>query len=533
MIYGSVCSGIEAATAAWHPLGWKPAWFSEVDPFCSALLRHHYPGVENHGDFTQIGADKGGAIDLLVGGTPCQDFSVAGLRAGLDGARGNLTLEFVRLADRLRPRWLVWENVPGVLSIDDGRAFGAFIGGLGKLGYGFAYRVLDAQYSGVPQRRRRVFVVGHLGDWRIAGAVLFEPSCLSGDSPPSRTAGKGVTGGIAVGPGGGEFTDLSYTLDARCKDGAIRNQLGMLAFSPEVAYGLNGKGGVGRLDAQANETFIAIQEDNQNGVLISNTTGSLRSNAPGSQPCGTLIAGPLCANGKAAGSATQQDAETGMLIVGTLPSGGTPKGHGTSGVNDQAVIAGHVIPHVIKESAIGRKPENGPQRGEVLSDGTCYTLNCTEEHAVVFDNRQGQTADVTPTVRSGCHGALPMVAQPAVAVAIRGRDGGSTAEVGGDVANALRVGSGGGGKAYAMTRMAIRRLTPRECERLQGFPDDYTLIPYPTHGKSGKPLKRKRTAKDGPRYKAIGNSMAVPVMRWIGERIQAVDELLKEINEKR
>ena len=126
-----------------------------------------------------------------------------------------------------------------------------------------------------------------------------------------------------------------------------------------------------------------------------------------------------------------------------------------------------------------------------------------------------------------------MVAQPAVAIAIRGRDGGSTAEVGGDVANALRVGSGGGGKAYAMTRMAVRRLTPRECERLQGFPDDYTLIPYPTHGKSGKPLKRKRTAKDGPRYKAIGNSMAVPVMRWIGERIQAVDELLKEIDEKR
>ena len=116
MRYGSVCSGIEAATAAWHPLGWTPAFFSEIEPFPRAVLAHHYPKVPLHGDFTTIGADEYGAIDLLVGGTPCQSFSIAGLRGGLDDDRGNLALEFLRLADRKHPRWLVWENVPGVLS---------------------------------------------------------------------------------------------------------------------------------------------------------------------------------------------------------------------------------------------------------------------------------------------------------------------------------------------------------------------------------------------------------------------------------
>ena len=206
MIYGSVCSGIEAATCAWHPLGWKPAWFAEIDPFCSALLRHHYPDVRNYGDFTTIRRKwldriESTPIDLLVGGTPCQDFSVAGLRAGLDGARGDLTLEYLKLARRLRPRWLVWENVPGVLSIDGGRAFGTFLGGLAELGYGFAYRVLDAQYFGVPQRRRRVFVVGYLGDWRYPAAVLFERESMSRFAPPSLQAGQETAGTLGGGSG--------------------------------------------------------------------------------------------------------------------------------------------------------------------------------------------------------------------------------------------------------------------------------------------------------------------------------------------
>ena len=180
--YGSVCSGIEAATAAWHPLGWEPVFFSEIEPFPRAVLAHHYPDIPLHGDFTTIQGDEYGSIDLLVGGTPCQSFSIAGLRGGLDDDRGNLALEFLRLAQRTRPKWLVWENVPGVLSSNGGRDFGSILGGLVECGYGFSYRVLDAQYFGVAQRRRRVFVIGCLGDATSATAVLFERKGFSGNN---------------------------------------------------------------------------------------------------------------------------------------------------------------------------------------------------------------------------------------------------------------------------------------------------------------------------------------------------------------
>src|SRR5690242_13415373 len=192
MRYLSVCSGIEAATVAWHPLGWEAAAYSEIEAFPRAVLKHHYPDVPCHGDFTTIGADEYGPVDLLVGGTPCQSFSVAGLRGGMDDERGQLALQFLKLLDRTRARWVVWENVPGVLSSNGGRDFGSFLGGLVELGYGFAYRVLDAQFFGVPQRRRRVFVVGYLGDWRRAAAVLFERHSLSGHPAPRREKGPSV-----------------------------------------------------------------------------------------------------------------------------------------------------------------------------------------------------------------------------------------------------------------------------------------------------------------------------------------------------
>ncbi|NLH98358.1 MAG: DNA cytosine methyltransferase, partial [Chthonomonadales bacterium] len=198
MNYLSVCSGIEAATVAWHPLGWHPVAFSEIEPFPCAVLKHHYPDVPNLGDMTKYKEwNVEQPVDLVVGGTPCQSFSVAGLRKGLDDPRGNLALVFLGLVDHLRPRWVVWENVPGVLSSSGGRDFGSFLGALEELGYGFAYRVLDAQYFGVAQRRRRVFVVGHLGDWRPAAAVLFESHSLSGHPAPRREKGKGTTHDVA------------------------------------------------------------------------------------------------------------------------------------------------------------------------------------------------------------------------------------------------------------------------------------------------------------------------------------------------
>ncbi len=242
MIYGSVCSGIEAVTVAWESLGFQPAWFAEIDPFCSALLAHRYPDVENLGDFTAI-QDIRSPIDILAGGTPCQSFSIAGRRGGLEDARGNLAIEFCRLAGRLRPRWIVWENVPGVLSSNGGRDFGSIIGALAELGYGCAWRVLDAQFLGVPQRRRRVFVVGHLGDWRRAAAVLLEREGLCRDTPARRKAREEIAGdpvgGAEVGPSGGRFTDLAPTSDARCKDSAIRNRSGCSCSAGTTLQGLS------------------------------------------------------------------------------------------------------------------------------------------------------------------------------------------------------------------------------------------------------------------------------------------------------
>ena len=205
MKYGSVCSGVEAATVAWDGLGWKPQWFSEIEQFPSAVLDHHYPGVPNMGDMTKHKEWNNGAIDLLVGGTPCQSFSVAGLRKGLDDPRGNLMLTYLAIAEQYRAKWLVWENVPGVLSSNGGKDFGAFLGALGQLGYGFAYRVLDAQYFGVPQRRKRVFVVGCLRGWRSAAAVLFESHSLQGHSAPSREKGAEVSKTVVARVGGGGF----------------------------------------------------------------------------------------------------------------------------------------------------------------------------------------------------------------------------------------------------------------------------------------------------------------------------------------
>jgi DNA (cytosine-5)-methyltransferase 1 len=237
--YGSVCSGIEAASVAWHPLGWRASFLSEIEAFPSAVLAHHYPKVPNYGDMTAFKDWPDHAIDLLVGGTPCQSFSVAGLRAGLADPRGSLMLTYLAIAARYRPRWVVWENVPGVLSSNGGRDFGTFLGGLGELGYGFAYRVLDAQFcraSGfaraVPQRRRRVFVVGYLGDWRRAAAVLFDAASLRGDPPPSRAAGQGLASDVvssltASGRG------VERTGETRGQDPVVAVASGSLARSAE------------------------------------------------------------------------------------------------------------------------------------------------------------------------------------------------------------------------------------------------------------------------------------------------------------
>ena len=303
MNYLSVCSGIEAATVAWHDMEWNPVGFSEIEKFPSQLLAHHYPNVTNYGDMTKFKEwNINEPVNLLVGGTPCQSFSVAGLRKGLDDPRGNLMLTYLAMADHFKPKWLLWENVPGVLSSNRGIDFAALLQGLAQLGYGFAYRVLDAQHFGVPQRRRRVFVVGCLGDWRSAAKVLFESESLCRDITPSREKGQEVANCLTKSPS-------SYS-----------------SFNPARSEG-------------------------------------------------------------------------------------------------NAVICADVAPTMTS---------NGPPYSRT---GNSYV----ESEALVTNNN-----------------------------------------------------------------MRVRRITPMECERLQGFPDNYTNTP---------------TSSDATRYKALGNSMAVPVMKWIGQRI--------------
>jgi DNA (cytosine-5)-methyltransferase 1 len=232
MNYLSVCSGIEAASVAWHDFGWNPVGFSEIEKFPSEVLKHHYPDVPNLGDMTkfkewELGADR---LDLLVGGTPCQAFSVAGLRKGLDDPRGNLSLTYVAILNKFRPKWCVWENVPGVLSSNGGKDFGSFLSALVELGYGWSYRVLDAQYFGVAQRRRRVFVIGHFGDWKPAAEVLFESESLQRHLKPSRKKGKEITTDVIKCFAGNQPTDIASTLQTTCHDWSRSDGFNMVTF---------------------------------------------------------------------------------------------------------------------------------------------------------------------------------------------------------------------------------------------------------------------------------------------------------------
>ncbi|CUR82613.1 DNA cytosine methyltransferase [Achromobacter xylosoxidans] len=303
MRFLSVCSGIEAASVAWNPLGWKAVAFSEIEPFPCAVLAHHYPDTPNWGDMTKYKEWPDVPIDLLCGGTPCQSFSVAGLRKGLDDPRGNLMLTFGAIAAKYRPKWLVWENVPGVLSSNKGRDFGAFLGMLGQLGYGFAYRVLDAQFFGVPQRRRRVFVVGCLGDWRSAAAVLFERHGLSGDPAPSRQARKRIAPTLSARAqgGGGLGTDFD------CDGGLVAKCL------------VRGSGGGQRYDAES-ETLIAhtlLGKHNSSHAADQDTyiTHSLRGEGFDASEDGTGRGTPLVPIGFAQ---NQRDEVRLMNVAGAL-----------------------------------------------------------------------------------------------------------------------------------------------------------------------------------------------------------------------
>ncbi|HFF2167297.1 TPA: DNA cytosine methyltransferase [Pseudomonas aeruginosa] len=437
--YGSVCSGIEAASVAWHGLGFRASWFAEIEPFPSAVLAHRWPAVKNLGDMTRISskvlAGMIDAPDILVGGTPCQAFSVAGMREGLSDPRGALTIKYVELAnavDHVRnargddETVVIWENVPGVLSSKD-NAFGCFLGALvgeseelqppgGKWKdagcvYGpkrtAAWRILDAQYFGLAQRRRRVFVIASARAGFDPCEVLFEREGMRRDHPPRRGESERVASTVAGG--------------ARKRGGYSHDDIPLTAFGGnntagpvDVATARNAcNSASGRLDFES-ETFVVH---------------------------GT------------------QDPDVALGIAHTLG-----RNHG----QENAVFDPNQITSVTNRS----QP----------TPGLCHTLPASSQPPIAFSCKDygADAGEVAPTLRAMGHGD-------------------SHANAGGQVA--------------VQNTTGVRRLTPRECERLQGFPDDYTLIPW-----RGKPAEE---CPDGPRYKSIGNSKAVPVVRWIGRRLKA------------
>lgn len=353
MKYLSVCSGIEAASVAWNSLGWEPVGFSEIDPFPCAVLAYHYPQVKNFGDLTKCDSwEIKNEFDIIVAGTPCQSFSIAGKRKGMDDERGQLAIKFFDIVKKYKPKWIVWENVPGVISSNKGRDFGIFLSTMGECGYGFAYRIFDAQHFGVPQRRRRVYVVGYFGDWRCAAAVLFECQSLCVDLEKSGKKRKKITA-------------------------AASGSSGVDCFNNPVA-----------------KAFVAADARRCGIINLHDQTATLTSQTKrgDTEPCVFT-----CFEN--------------FTVAPTLTSS-----------ND---------------------PSRSPQSSEV-----------TQQIAAVY--------------------------------------------------NTIKI---------------VRRLTPRECERLQGLPDDYTLIPF-----------RNKTADkcpEGVRYRALGNSMAVPVMAWIGTRIATVSNIIQ------
>lgn len=493
MKYLSLCDGIGAAHEASKELKWTCVGASEIAPFPIAVVKERHPEVKHLGDMTKHENWNIEQPDLICGGTPCQSFSVAGLRGGLADPRGNLALVFLGIVDRHRPRWVVWENVPGVYSAtsheapdpdqpglpldvvrdqdvvesdsydaDEDHAFACFLAGLQELGYGVQYRTFDAQYFGVAQRRNRVFVVGYLGDWRPATAVLLEPQNMSGNPPPSRRKGEGPAGTLAGGArerGGHSLDDIP------------------LVGNPLLA----------RHNVTHGDVDTLVPE----------------------------VANPLTARMHKGVNTTMDEGQTMVPVAWKMRGGGNGTGERGGAVGTQGGV------------------------GYLGQDECAFTLSTTEDQMVAVPynihaansnamvgpgdadaaiptevSRSLDTAGFAPN-QGGTVVAVPFAFKPAHFT--RDKDGAPA-----DIAPPLSCEADKGDQeAVVCQQMAVRRLTPRECERLQGFPDDYTMI----HWRG----KHAEWCPDGPRYKALGNSWAVPNVRWIFRRIQKVDDILKRL----
>ena len=595
MKYGSVCSGVEAATLAWEGLGWEAQWFCEFDKFPSAVLAHHWPEVPNLHDMTEILENEvfnERTIDLLVGGTPGQSFSIAGLRKGLDDDRGNLSLKFCEILRDKKPKYFVWENVPGVFSANEGRDIVTILDAFEDCGYILDVDILDAQFHGVPQRRRRIFVCGIKADFLLKKKTnlssLTIAQCLIE-----------ILHGILVeklNQSGREPIDLGCQNLSR--DGILRkmklfglhtekNNFKKLLCNLEEAYQRFLKepkksasvDGLSEKELIAEDLLMALKMEN----LSTLTDGSWKKNLEETYEVMKLFTTSTTTNkitDQTIYTCFQAVLNIGALILhlrrscpNSLSAGlsfltameeytdyarkastdlfkqldgfhdwyhliGKARNYdkfirylgdwrpAASVLFEQESLRGDLAPSREKRKETTRKAVHGLGSGREQT-GTILA-NCGEKHflgnqealsgdfhvvslAHTKSNGSGITKDTTYTLEATSSSNQAICFEP------RSPDG--VPRISGDIAPTLNTMSGGQREPciYKGNRI-IRRLTPLECERLQGFPDNHTKIPY-----RNKPASE---CPDGPRYKACGNSMAVPVMKWIGERIQRVEDLI-------
>ena len=555
MRFGSVCSGIEAASVAWGPLGWKAAWLSEIEPFPSAVLAHHYPDVPNLGDMTalpeRILSGEVEAPDLFCGGTPCQAFSVAGLRNSLDDARGNLSLVFCEIANAidevrsvrgLDQSIIFWENVPGVLSTKD-NAFGCFLAGLagednplepprGKwtnAGYvlgpkrAVAWRLLDAQYFGVAQRRKRVFVVASARADFDPAAVLFEFDGVRRDSAPSREAGKAVASGARTGAAVSSHWDGDYphpTLNQSAKSSGGVGSSNQEIFSQRGAYLAPAKRWPADIASTLDTTFgtkQGLEDQHVNAgcpLFVPAQTFSIPAIGHIVQD---EVASTMTRHTGSVSGETQNPAFVAQPIAFSRNDDGGDATNNLSPTMRVAGRAGGMLAAAMPTIAIQDvRPVEKAQNGKGWNDdGTAYTVDTHATQGVAQPSFVGSLCARTGlsiSVQDADQGHL--LAQPIPLNSMnvfRSADADPTTGCGiGEAGEAMFTLTKGNSHAVAAPpAMQVRRLTPVECERLQGFPDGYTNIPW----------RKKPEAPDGPRYKALGNSWAVPNVRWIGERI--------------
>lgn len=480
MRYFSVCSGIEAASVAWHDMGWTPVGFSEIEPFPCEVLKQRYPHVKNYGDlnnYEQWNIEPG-TVDVLVGGPPCQAFSVAGLREGMADPRGNLSLIYFGLVKRLRPKWIVYENVPGLLSARSGSDFSALLSALAECGYGFAYRMLDAQHFGLAQRRQRIFIVGcRTGDWRHPTAVLFDgPSSYrhfkkgedeGKETPTTSGTGAGTPSRINCQPdgisgtvtnkwhkgSGGPAGDEHYNLIVRGV--SSQSHWNGSDIHPTLNQSHSGSGSPG----YSNQELFA---QGGSGLVPIVSSQLLYENHPND----SRVSGP-------------------HDIAPTITTRFGTGGGNVPFVQNVSAVAIPIDTRNATRDAEKRDAMNRQGVGIGNEGDPCGTLTSSHISAVAFQpgnlaRRAGSdpSTEVFPTLSKDSGDQNPHVAIP----------------------------------------MGVRRLLPSECESLQGFPKDWTRISWKG--------KLPEQCPDGPRYKAIGNSMATNCMKWIGRRIQLVDDLV-------